>query len=125
MGMNLSPHYPTIKSRAVELLRAGSINNHPYPELLTFAAGGNRSVDWWILNNTVDVALCMARDEILDEDGFTLACVRGRSRFNKGNHSRAKAEIISELSEQSLASEGPSADLPLTHRERKETDPCP
>jgi len=65
--MNLSSHYPTIKSRAVELLRAGSINNHPYPELLTFAASPDCG-DKYCLINSVSVALCIARDEVSEAE---------------------------------------------------------
>jgi hypothetical protein len=109
--MNLSPHYSAIHSRAVELLRAGSINNHPWPELKAYAASPDCG-DKYCLINSVGVALCQARDELWEVEYAPIRQrwegkppiaeinkAHRRVRFNKGNFARAQAEIIRELRE--------------------------
>lgn len=108
--MRISPHYPAIKSRAIEMLRAGTINNHPWEELRTMAHARCGDWGWWTVRNSVGVALCMARDELWDkliaplrpqpEDKPTMDQIRKFNRginFNNGNHKLAEREIIHEL----------------------------
>jgi hypothetical protein len=87
--MRLSADYSEIKARALALLREGSVNNHPWTEVLASAREG------WIANS-VGVALCRARDELATPLFTREGWGKGTS-FNKGNFNKARREIIREL----------------------------
>jgi hypothetical protein len=89
--MQKSPYYDEIKSRAIELLRTGCINNHSIDEL--------RSCGRFVCKTVISAALVRAMDEIQQRElsGLDslqeLKAARNRTRFTKGNHDKAATEI--------------------------------
>ncbi len=83
--MKKSPYYDEIKTRAIELLQTGCINNHSIDELKS--------------KNSIDAALVRAMDEVQQRElsGLDslqdLKAARKRTRFSKGNHDKAATEI--------------------------------
>jgi hypothetical protein len=89
--MQKSPYYDEIKSRAIELLQTGSINNHSINEL--------KSCGRFVRKTSISTALMKAMDEIQQRETSgldslqELKAARKRTRFSKGNHDKATAEI--------------------------------
>jgi hypothetical protein len=88
--MQKSPYYDEIKSRAIELLQTGRINNHSIDELKSGK---------FVCKTSISTALVRAMDEIQQRElsGLDslqeLKAARKRTRFSKGNHDKAATEI--------------------------------
>jgi hypothetical protein len=89
--MQKSPYYDEIKSRAIQLLRTGSINNHSIDEL--------KRCGRFVCKTSISTALVRAMDEIQQRELLgldsleELKAARKRTRFSKGNHDKAATEI--------------------------------
>jgi hypothetical protein len=89
--MKKSPYYDEIKTRAIELLQTGCINNHSIDEL--------KSCGRFVCRNSISAALVRAMDEVQQRElsGLDslqdLKAARKRTRFSKGNHDKAAIEI--------------------------------
>jgi hypothetical protein len=89
--MQKSPYYDEIKSRAIELLQIGCIDNHSIDEL--------KSCGKFVRKTSISTALVRAMDEIQQRElsGLDslqeLKAARKRTRFSKGNHDKAATEI--------------------------------
>jgi hypothetical protein len=89
--MQKSPHYDEIKSRAIELLRTGSINSHSIDEL--------KRCGRFVCKTSISTALVRAMDEIQQRELLGLdslqesKAARKRTCFSKGNHDKAATEV--------------------------------
>ncbi len=89
--MKKSPCYDEIKTRAIELLQTGCINDHSIDEL--------KSCGRFVCKNSISAALVRAMDEVQQRELSGLdslqdvKAARKRTRFSKGNHDRAAIEI--------------------------------
>lgn len=83
MTIRLCPLYEQVKARAWTILTDDCPNDHTVAEL-------SSCDNTWLVRNTVAVALCVARDELVPRIGV-------RPYFNKGNFRRAMSEIIRQM----------------------------
>lgn len=110
--MKLSPNYSAIRDKALALLQSGVVNNHPWEELRAWAQG-RYAEDRYCVRNSVDVALCMAVDEVWEREHAPLRerwkgkppitelnKAHRRVGFTNGNFNLARSEITRTLREE-------------------------
>ena len=79
--MKISPRYDQIKNRALELLNdPDGFNGHSPEEIGSWRGSRDRGL---VLRNSVGLALCCARDEALEVNGFDWQACDKAVRFNK------------------------------------------